>query len=123
MLVGALVGAMSASAGVAAAAERSGCGGAWADDGAECSFIYKGGSVSMGIGLRSELFGATTVRLERDTALGRDIIWACPAFGQWSVCGASAASSEDFTDIGGKLYCVVVGRGGRGNYSCASGGD
>lgn len=119
LAVGVLAGALSAATGTAEAKKAS-CGGAWSDGGAQCTFAYDGGSVYLGGSLFSDTLGGGFVRIERVGPFA-EVLMTCPLAGQWSGCGSTAVSDEDFAARGTKLLCTVVARNGRGRYGCGSG--
>lgn len=104
--------------------ESNRCGGAWTPDRAECSFVYEGGSVGVGVSLTGDPAGAAVVRLVRVLGRGHveDVILTCEAAGAWSGCGAGMSSTEPIAPLGARLVCIVEGRLGHGSYGCSSSG-
>lgn len=115
--------AIPASAGADARDPGSGCGGSWREGRTECSFVYQGGQLGVGLSLISDTAGAAGVRLERlSRARGvREVLVHCEAAGQRSGCGAGMASDGPIAPIGTRLFCVVEGRQGHGTYGCTGG--
>lgn len=115
---------LAAPAAASDAAPKNGCGGGWEPDRKGCSFVYEGGPVGLGLSLYGDPAGAGVVRLERPTKVRgvHEVLLTCEAAGTWSGCGASMTSTEPIAPLGSRLYCVVEGRSGTGNYGCSSGG-
>jgi hypothetical protein len=141
-VAGLMTAAALATAGPAAAAEPTRCGGEWTQE-QTCSFLYGGGSIGVGLSLGPDLTGLGVVRLEADLPVSarkvskstsrrssrrssskqtvRRVLLSCETFGMYGVCTAGQSGSEDIVPRGTRLYCTVTGRvSAAGRYQCDS---
>ena len=86
------------------------------------TLVYRGGDIMVGIGQRNDVFAAATIRLQKETALGRETLASCavggPGFGG---CWSYSTSDEPFAEPGTTLFCVVDSIRGSGSFECGSG--